>query len=353
MSKDDKEKVEFNELLSRQELKDSENTQEEAQQTAEVEAERSLLEGSWPLSFEGEGGELFGILIKNLFLNILTLGIYYPWAKATQLRFYYGSSRIHDSDFQFHGTGAEMFIGLLKVFGVLLILDFIYEGILAGVFEEGMLFFIGFLYFLIFMLLMLFASVGVRRYRMSRTSWRGIRFRFLGTFKDTGILIVKGWLLTLLSLGFYYPYYLNRFQEYWISTTTFGNIAFSYDGEGKEVFRIWLKGMLLTVLTFGLYSFWLRANLQRYFWSHTSYAQASIVSRLYGGRWLKESLIFLLIMILTLGMGRAWAIVRYKKFYLGTLCLEGIIDLAAIKQAEAKLSNATGEGMADYFDVEM
>ncbi|MBT4628642.1 MAG: hypothetical protein HOC08_00410, partial [Deltaproteobacteria bacterium] len=40
-------------------------------------------------------------------------------------------------------------------------------------------------------------------------------------------------------------------------------------------------------------------------------------------------------------------------FYVGTFSLEGKIDLAAIKQSEARLTGATGEGMADFFDVEM
>jgi uncharacterized membrane protein YjgN (DUF898 family) len=157
----------------------------------------------------------------------------------------------------------------------------------------------------------------------------------------------------VLSLGFYYPFYLNRFQNFWTKKTTFGNIAFSYDGLSREVSQIWLKGMLLTILTLGIYLFWLKANLQRYFWSHCSFGESRIISKLYGGMLLKETLIFLLIMILTFGIGLAWAVVRYKKFYLGTFSLEGKIDLAAIKQSEARLTGATGEGMADFFDVEM
>jgi hypothetical protein len=35
------------------------------------------------------------------------------------------------------------------------------------------------------------------------------------------------------------------------------------------------------------------------------------------------------------------------------LSLEGKIDLAQIKQSEAEMAGATGEGMADFFDVEM
>ena len=45
--------------------------------------------------------------------------------------------------------------------------------------------------------------------------------------------------------------------------------------------------------------------------------------------------------------------VRYKKFYLGTLSLENKIDLAQIKQSEVEMTGATGEGMSDFLDVEM
>ncbi len=353
MPDDDKKQNQFDEVLNREEALNPQTTENEPVPDAESTEEETTLEGVLPLSFSGNGAELFGILINNFLLNLLTLGIYYPWAKAKQLRYYYGASRIHDSDFQFHGTGGEMFIGLLKALAVLALFDFAYEGILAVIQNDWLLGLTGILYFLLFLLLIVIASVGARRYRMSRTSWRGIRFRFLGTFKETLILISRGWLLTLLSLGFYYPFYLNRFQVYWTTKTTFGNLPFSYDGHGKEVFRIWLKGMLLTLLTLGIYLFWLRANLQRYFWNHTAYGEARINSTLYGGKWLWESLIFLLFVIFTLGIGRAWAVVRYKKFYLGTLSLEGKIDLAQIKQSEAKLTGATGEGMADFFDVEM
>ena len=353
MSADYKEQNEFNDLLKNQELTNSLTEVKELIPEAESSAGDEIIDGTCPLIFEGNSVELFGILLNNFFLNLLTLGIYYPWAKAKQLRYYYGVTRIHESNFQFNGTGGELFIGLFKALGVLLILDFAYEGMLAVAIEEWSLLLLGLVYLLAFLLLVLIASVGARRYRMSRTSWRGIRFRFYGTFKTTGILIAKGWLLTLLSLGLYYPYYLNRFQSYWISKTFFGNIAFSYNGQVREISRIWIKGILLSIITLGIYLFWLRADLQRYFWSHTSYGESRIISNLHGGKWFKESLIFLFIVIITFGVGRAWALVRYKRFYLGTFHIEGKINLAEIKQAEVKMTSAVGEGMADFFDVKM
>ena len=315
--------------------------------------EEILIEGRWQLKFEGKGSELFGIFIDNFFLNLFTLGIYYPWAKAKQLRYYYSSTSINNSDFQFSGTGKEMFFGLAKALVILLFLNYAYETFMAGMDMDWMLLMGGILYFIFFWLLIVIASVGAKRYRMSRISWRGIRFRFEGTFKETLMLIVKGWLMNILTLGLYYPYYRNRFQAYWTSRSSFGNIAFNYDGQGNEVFSIWIKGILISILTFGIYFFWLKANLHRYFWNHTRYSDTRIISNLYGGIWLKESLIYIFQVIFTFGFGMAWAEVRYKKFYLGTFLLEGKIDLTAIKQSEARRTAATGEGMADFFDVEI
>ncbi|MDG1860465.1 MAG: DUF898 family protein, partial [SAR324 cluster bacterium] len=157
MVEDEREQTEFDEELSRQEALNTEKARNAIVPDEKITEEETVLEGVCPLSFEGNGAELFGILMKNLLLNLLTLGIYYPWAKAKQLRYYYGSSRIHGSDLQFHGTGREMFIGLTKALVVLAVLNFIYEGIRAEILSESLLFLMVFLYFSIFFMLILIA----------------------------------------------------------------------------------------------------------------------------------------------------------------------------------------------------
>ncbi len=331
----------------------SDSTGEENSSVSVSDTEETILEGAWELKFEGKGSELFGIFIDNLILNLFTFGIYYPWAKAKKLRFFYSSTSINNSYFHFSGNGKEMFFGLIKALAVLFFLNFIYETFIFGMAMDWMLLIGGIFYFLFFYFLIVIASVGAKRYRMSRTSWRGIRFRFEGTLKETIILIAKGWVINILTLGLYYPYYLNHFQAYWTSRSSFGNIYFNYDGQGKDVFQIWIKGILISTITFGIYLFWLKANLHRYFWKHTTYSDTRIVSNLYGGIWLKESLIYILQVIFTFGFGMAWAEVRYKNFYLKTFRLEGKINLASIKQSEVRRIDATGEGMADFFDLEM
>ena len=64
--------------MSEFKLNNSDSAGNEAFSLSVSDAEETLLEGSWELKFEGKGSELFGIFIDNFFLNLLTLGIYYP-----------------------------------------------------------------------------------------------------------------------------------------------------------------------------------------------------------------------------------------------------------------------------------
>lgn len=47
-----------------------------------------------PIEFTGSGSEYFRIWIVNLLLTLVTLGIYYPWAKVRRLRYFYGNTLV-------------------------------------------------------------------------------------------------------------------------------------------------------------------------------------------------------------------------------------------------------------------
>ena len=55
------------------------------------------------IRFTGSGSEYFGIWIVNLLLMLVTLGLYYPWAKVRRLRYFYGSTSLDGSSFEYHG----------------------------------------------------------------------------------------------------------------------------------------------------------------------------------------------------------------------------------------------------------
>ncbi len=58
---------------------------------------------NYKLQFKGEGADYFGILIVNFLLSILTLGLYYPWAKERQLKYLYNTTFLNDHAFVFSG----------------------------------------------------------------------------------------------------------------------------------------------------------------------------------------------------------------------------------------------------------
>jgi uncharacterized membrane protein YjgN (DUF898 family) len=81
------------------------------------------------------------------------------------------------------------------------------------------------------------AMVGSRRYRLSRTSWRGIRFSFRGKARGFIPIFIKGNLLSALTLSLYSPFYLTRRQAFMVSNAYFGNERFGFDGRAGELFR--------------------------------------------------------------------------------------------------------------------
>ncbi|HEX3025119.1 MAG TPA: DUF898 family protein, partial [Chitinophagaceae bacterium] len=60
-------------------------------------------EKKFRLAFLGNGKDLFKIQIVNFILNVITLGIFYPWAKARKLQYIYNNTAFEDHPFAFTG----------------------------------------------------------------------------------------------------------------------------------------------------------------------------------------------------------------------------------------------------------
>ena len=77
------------------------------------------------LRFTGTGSEYFKIWIVNVLLTIITLGIYYPWAKVRNKRYFYANSNLADRNFEYHATGKQLFIGFLIAMGIFIVFQII------------------------------------------------------------------------------------------------------------------------------------------------------------------------------------------------------------------------------------
>jgi uncharacterized membrane protein YjgN (DUF898 family) len=290
---------------------------------------------AWRAEFHGHGAALFTIFVTNLVLILVTLGVYVFWAKVRVRRYLYSRTEFAGDRLAFHGRGAELLLGMVKavvIFGITVACSSL-GSLLAAVFVAV-------------------AKVGARRYRLTRTSWRGIRFAFHGSVPAFVRLVLGGWGMTLVTLGIYYPVYVTRSHGFMMRHSAFGTARFDFDGDGTPLVLDFLYSLLLTPPTLGLVWFWFVARKRRYLWSHTSIAGARFSSTVTGERLLALVAGNVAAIVLTLGLAWPWAIARSARFHCETLSLVGDVDFAAIRQS-ASTASATGEGLLGLLDVDM
>lgn len=305
---------------------------------------------TYALSYKGSGGELFKIQIVNLILTTVTLGLYYPWAKARSLEYLYGQSHFEESPFAFTGTGKEMFKGFIKAFILIVV---VYGVFLALIFAGSTGLAVLWLYGCLFAILPL-AIHGSYKYRMAKTNWRGIRFGYTGDRTELIKLFVKGILLTVVTLGIYGAWFAMDLRRYIISNIKVGNASFHYHGNGSDYFWMNLKGYFLTLLTLGIYSFWWQRNMFAYFVNHTELMhddkKVNLQSTATAGGFFELTIINVLILFFTLGLGFPWIITRNLRFVTNNIAISGDLSFEELQQQQTDYSNATGEDLSDFFD---
>ena len=307
------------------------------------------------LFFLGKGSAYFGIWIVNVVLTVFTLGLYYPWAVASVRKYFWSQTELENNRFVFHGTGKEIFKGFIVAY---LIVIFIYGIQFYGNISQNVtLTLIGSsLVFLALFFLVPIAIFGAIRYRLSRTSWRGIFFSFKGNLRDFINLYLINTLFTTITFGFYYPFMENNLRKYIFSHAKFGNLRFGFDGRGLEYFKIIFLGIFLTFITFGIYYPWYVKNIFNF---HINYMfivdengeKKYLKSTLSGGKTFGVLFTNLLLAVVTLGFGFAWVLIRNMKLFLNSIQMPEDIDFSTVFQEADDYKNATGDDLADVLDI--
>jgi uncharacterized membrane protein YjgN (DUF898 family) len=299
------------------------------------------------LTFHGRGGTLFGIHIVNVCLTLATLGVYSFWGKVRVRRYLIGQSAFERDRFAYHGTGPELFRGFLKAVLVFFLpVALVQIGAVLSR-DEWVMVASRIVTSIAFFAFVPVAVVGARRYRLSRTSWRGIRFSFDGRAKEYARFFVRSSMLTPLTLGLYYPIFHARNHAFMVSHSHFGQRAFQFDGRPRDTFRPFLLCALLVLPTLGLSWIWLLAWRRRYYWEHTAFDAARFCCTVTAARLLGLYLVNAVLLIVTLGFAWPWVRARNARFAFDNLVLQGTIDLAAIVPT-ASTASATGDAVSSF-----
>jgi len=305
------------------------------------------------LEFNGEGKTYFGILLINWLLSAITLSLYYPWAKAKKLNYLYSSTFFDGDNFSFHGTGREMFIGYIKtllifvlIFGFFLLMMFLDMPIIGAIV----------FYFALIALIPL-AIHGSYRYRLSRTTWRGIQFGYRGNRSEFVFNFFKWIFYSIITLGIYTSWMDINMRKYVLGNIRCGDIEFKYKGNGADYFILNLVGTILSLLTLGIYFFWFYKKLFSYYVDNLSLTkdakEIKFKASLTAGDIFKVGFVNLLILLFTLGLGYAWVATRTLKLVLSKIELSGDIDLNSIQQTEEDYNDATGEDMSSFLNIDL
>lgn len=202
------------------------------------------------VAFSGDRGEFFRLVAKGAALEFITAGFYRFWL-ATDIRRHLWSNTVIDGDAaEYTGRGRELLIGFLFALAILVPIYLVY--FLITVEAERLKGFASVPLVLAFYAFGQFAIYRARRYRLTRTVWRGVRFWMDGSGWAYAWRAMLWGLLALLTLGLALPWREAALERYKMGHTYYGDLQGSFEGQGfeffKRVWHLWLLAPFALVL---------------------------------------------------------------------------------------------------------
>jgi len=202
--------------------------------------------GTGRARFVGEERGYWRLMVRGAVLLMLTLGIYRFWLATDQRRFLWANSVIGEDSLEYTGTARELLIGFLIAIAVLVP---IYGGFFVAALASGIVGELsGVLAFLILALFGHFAIYRARRYRLTRTVFRGVRLHQTGSAALYAVYSMLWWAITLATAGLAYPWAQASLERYKLRHTFYGDVRGRFAGTGT---RLFLHGIVLWLVVLG------------------------------------------------------------------------------------------------------
>jgi uncharacterized membrane protein YjgN (DUF898 family) len=350
-------------------------------QQAYAEAEE-LSDQPQRIAFHASGGEYFRIWIVNLLLTIVTLGIYSAWAKVRRNQYFYSSTELAGSSFEYHGNPMAILKG--RIVAVLVFGAYSAAGqfspLAGGVMGLAMM------------------AIGPwfiwksLQFRLHNTGYRGIRFRFDGTLRGAYKHFLLRPMMNAFTLMLGTPMVHHGVKTYQHANARFGHARFGFDASVGSFYKLygicmvlllsgivplgwWLfsggaqpdgspgardaRAVEFTVMILATYA-WLflvyplcMNMLQNLIWNHTSLEQHRFRSDMKWGRVAFITVTNYLAIICTLGLFIPFAKVRALRYRLESTVLLPQGSLDHFIAASAPPVGAAGEGLADVMDFDL
>ncbi len=208
-----------------------------------------------PVRFTGDAKAFWRLLLRGALLLAVTLGIYRFWLATDVRRFLWSHTEIAGESLEYNGTAAELLIGFLIAIALLVPINLTFFVLALSMGAAGE--FVSMLGFPLLFVLGQFAIYRARRYRLTRTVLRGVRFHQTGSAIRYAFCATFWWVLIVLTLGLAYPFMQASLERYKMRNTFYGDLGGRFDGSGWRLFGrgvfLWLLVMVpLLVGIFGV-----------------------------------------------------------------------------------------------------
>jgi uncharacterized membrane protein YjgN (DUF898 family) len=199
-----------------------------------------------PIHFLGFDKDYWRIWIRGSILLALTLGIYRFWLTTDTRRFLWSNTEMLGEPLEYTGTARELLIGFL--IAVAILIPF-YAFIFLLALTQGVIGQLAALIgFALATVLGHYAVYRARRYRLSRTVFRGVRFHQTGSAWLYAIMAVLLWTLVILTLGLAYPFAVSRLERFKMRNTWLGNLQGRFEGSAGGLF---IRGLFMWLVVVG------------------------------------------------------------------------------------------------------
>jgi uncharacterized membrane protein YjgN (DUF898 family) len=380
-------------------------------------AQAATLEGRSPSSpaapqpgverfqFTGKAREYFGIWIVNLFLTIVTLGIYSAWAKVRKKRYFYGNTWVAGANFDYHGNPVAILKGRILAFGAFAAYT------LAGQYSPRTAAMVA----LVFMPAIPWLVTRSFAFNAVNTSYRNLRFHFHATYRDglaavwpivifpvlalvmpqidpqkpqeVSAAMMWGVFLPPLAFALFYPYIVARVNRLHIDHARYGTAPFAMSAKTGEFYVVYVIAMALIVAIavvmglLGASMFFAPKYLAPLvpvvlfavyilgFSAIFGFTRAKVGNLVLGSTRLGSQVRFpsalkvrplariyvtnALAIVFSLGLAIPWAAIRVARYRAECLALECEGGLESFAAAVAATVTATGEEMGDMFAVDL
>jgi uncharacterized membrane protein YjgN (DUF898 family) len=205
---------------------------------------------SAPVVFDNARPQFRRMVFRGALLELVTVGFYRFWLGTDIRRHLWRSTSVDGDALEYTGLPKELLFGALlalAIFGPIYLVYF-----LIGLEAERMKAFASVPFGLFFYLFAQFALFRARRYRMTRTVWRGVRFWMTGSGWNYALRSGVWMLLVIVTLGLALPWRDASLERFKMRNSHYGDLQGRFAGTGWEFFRqgwwLWLIAIALAVL---------------------------------------------------------------------------------------------------------